>query len=78
MLDINLGKGTDGVELMEIIKKNKNYEKIPMVAVTAYAASTDQEEFLNKGFSHYISKPFTSKDLKEINKHIISSYVRFQ
>ncbi len=66
MLDINLGRGMDGVELMQIIRKMKNYKTTPIVAVTAYAAQSDKEEFLEKGFSHYISKPFTSAELKNL------------
>ncbi len=64
MLDINLGKGMDGVELMQEIRKIESYKTTPIAAVTAYAAQSDKEEFLEKGFTHYISKPFTSVELK--------------
>lgn len=73
MLDINLGKGMDGVELMQEIRKIENYKSIPIVAVTAYAAQSDKEEFLAKGFSHYISKPFTSSELKGLLNGILIS-----
>lgn len=66
MLDINLGRGMDGVELMQQIRRMENYKETPIVAVTAYAAQSDREEFLAKGFSHYISKPFTSTELKNL------------
>ncbi len=66
MLDINLGKGMDGVELMQQIRGIENYKTVPIVAVTAYAAQSDKEEFLAKGFTHYISKPFTSRELKDL------------
>ena len=71
MLDINLGKGIDGVELMKRIKKIPSYTEIPIVAVTAYAAESDKAEFLAKGFSHYISKPFSSAQLKNLLSNII-------
>jgi CheY-like chemotaxis protein len=71
MLDINLGRGIDGVELMRNIRKKTEYKNTPIVAVTAYAADSDREEFLSKGFSHYISKPFSSTQLKNLLKGII-------
>jgi len=66
MLDINLGKGMDGVELMQRIRQNPDYKNVPIVAVTAYASENDKQEFLAKGFSHYLSKPFTSNELKKL------------
>ncbi len=72
LLDINLGRGMDGIELMQRIKKIEYYKKIPIVAVTAYAAKSDKDEFLSKGFTHYISKPFTSVELKNLLKQILA------
>lgn len=72
LLDINLGRGMDGIELMQRIKKNESYKKIPIVAVTAYASKADKSEFLAKGFTHYISKPFTSVELKNLLKEILT------
>ncbi|MBK7632399.1 MAG: PAS domain S-box protein [Ignavibacteriales bacterium] len=71
MLDINLGKGMDGVELMQKIRQIDIYKTTPIVAVTAYAAQSDKEEFLAKGFTHYISKPFTSKELKDLLNKVL-------
>ncbi len=41
-----------------------------IIAITAYASKEDRDEFLSKGFSHYISKPFSSKDLINLLKNI--------
>ncbi|MBK7500161.1 MAG: PAS domain S-box protein [Ignavibacteriales bacterium] len=70
MLDINLGSGMDGVELMQKIRQMDHYKNIPIVAVTAYAAQSDKVEFLAKGFTHYISKPFTKNELFSLLKGI--------
>ena len=72
MLDINLGRGMDGVELMQRIRQIDYYKNIPMVAVTAYAAELDKTEFLAKGFTHYISKPFSQKELHKLLDEIIN------
>ncbi len=71
MLDINLGRGIDGIELMKTIRKIPAYTNIPIVAVTAYAAESDKQEFLAKGFSHYISKPFSSAQLKNLLQGLV-------
>ncbi|KAB2847548.1 MAG: response regulator, partial [Ignavibacterium sp.] len=66
MLDINLGSGMDGLELMQKARENNYYKTIPIVAVTAYAAESDKNEFLSKGFNYYISKPFTQAELHKL------------
>ncbi|MCU0373170.1 MAG: PAS domain S-box protein, partial [Ignavibacteria bacterium] len=66
LMDINLSKGLDGIQTTEIVRTIPGYEDIPIIAVTAYAMKGDKEEFLQKGCTHYISKPFNSKKLKEI------------
>jgi PAS domain S-box-containing protein len=71
LLDINLGHGMDGVELLQKIRDQKNYKEIPAVAITAFASTSDKEEFLSKGFNHYISKPFVAKDLRKLLKDIL-------
>lgn len=71
LVDINLGHGMDGVELTQIIRKMPRYNDIPIVAVTAYASNNDKAEFLSKGLSHYLSKPFTSRDLLHLLELIV-------
>jgi len=71
LIDINLGKNMDGVQLMKMIREMPEYKKTPMMAITAYAADNDREEFLAKGFTHYISKPFALKELKELVREMI-------
>lgn len=66
LLDINLGRGMNGIDLLKEISKISGYKDIPTVAVTAYASEADKNEFLSKGFTHYISKPFLSDDLKRL------------
>lgn len=49
------------------------YKKTPAIAVTAFATDSDREEFLSKGFTHYISKPFSLKDLRKLVDSIFVS-----
>ncbi|OQY74087.1 MAG: hypothetical protein B6D45_07300 [Ignavibacteriales bacterium UTCHB3] len=66
LFDINLLHGLDGVELMKIVKAKPGNEQKPFVAVTAFAGSSDREEFLEAGFTHYLSKPFFLQDLIDL------------
>jgi len=61
LMDINLGKGENGIEAVKEIRKNIRYENIPIVAMTAYAMKDDETEFLRSGFTHYIFKTVRRK-----------------
>ncbi len=63
LMDINLGSGINGIEATQQIRKIKGYEKTPIIAVTAFALKGDKEEFIAKGCTHYISKPFTQPQI---------------
>jgi PAS domain S-box-containing protein len=58
LMDINLGVDIDGIQATEKIRQIPGYDKTPIVAITAFAMEKEKEEFLNRGCSHYISKPF--------------------
>ncbi|MGC8858762.1 MAG: PAS domain S-box protein [Ignavibacteria bacterium] len=62
LLDIGLA-GLSGLDTLKEIKKIPHYNNIPIIAVTAYAISGDKEYFLSEGFTHYLAKPFTKKEL---------------
>ena len=66
LLDISLCNGIDGLELAKQIRKLKDYNKIPIIAVTALAFREDEKRILKGGCTHYISKPFNRKLLIEI------------
>lgn len=63
LMDINLRKGMDGIMVAQLIRENPEYKNTPIIAVTAYAMDEDKKEFLEKGMSHYISKPFSKINL---------------
>ena len=71
LVDINLGKGMDGIEVTKKLREMPAYKNIPIVAVTAYAMPGDREEFLAAGCTDYISKPFTQNELIGIIKRTL-------
>jgi PAS domain S-box-containing protein len=72
LLDINLGKGIDGLKLMQLIREIPFYKTKPIAALTAFATSADKIEFLDKGFSHYVSKPFAAWDLYKLLENMLN------
>lgn len=65
-MDINLGKGLNGLQVTQQIRQMPEYSDTPIVAITAFAMVGDREEFLAAGCNHYISKPFMREDLLKI------------
>ena len=71
LMDINLHKGIDGIELTQLLRKNIDYKDVPIVALTAFAMGHERSEFLSKGMSYYLSKPFSRMQLIDIIKEAI-------
>jgi CheY-like chemotaxis protein len=71
LMDINLGRGEDGVQATKAIRQLQAYKNTPIVALTAYVMEGDKEEFLQAGCSHYLSKPFVSSELKSLMNSIL-------
>lgn len=66
IMDINLGRGGNGLEITRKIKNGERNKLTPIIASTAFAMSGDKEEFLEAGCDFYLSKPYRRKDLLSI------------
>jgi signal transduction histidine kinase len=66
LIDVNLGPGLDGIDTMQEIRKLSGYEKVPILAVTAYAMESDRDRLLKKGFDDYLKKPFSKEELIDL------------
>ncbi|MDQ1266573.1 MAG: hypothetical protein QG635_1725, partial [Bacteroidota bacterium] len=71
LLDISLGKGLSGYDVLKKIREIKSCTDVPVAALTAYAVVGDEEKFLRAGFTYYISKPFDRRDLQKAIKKIL-------
>ena len=60
LMDIQL-PGLDGYEATRRIKKNPALRHIPIIAVTSYALSGDEEKAVEAGCEAYVSKPFSPR-----------------
>ena len=64
MLDISL-PGMDGFSVLNELRKIKELEIIPIIALTARAMKGDRENLLNFGFDGYIPKPIDTETFEE-------------
>ncbi len=53
----------DGYEAMKIIRKNKKYKNLPIIALTAKAMKEDREKCIAAGANEYLSKPVEKEKL---------------
>ena len=60
LMDIQL-PGLDGYEATRQIKENPALSHIPIIAVTSYALSGDEDKALAAGCAAYVSKPFSPR-----------------
>jgi CheY-like chemotaxis protein len=71
LMDINLRRGMDGLELTRVIRNIEGYKSTPIVAITAFAMGHEKEEFLSKGMTHYLSKPFNKNQLLSLLSSLV-------
>ena len=56
LMDMQL-PGTDGLELVQELRQDPRFRRLPIVALTAHALRGDRERFLAGGCDGYIPKP---------------------
>ncbi len=75
LLDLSLGGKEDGLDLVRYLRVSKKWKNLPVIALTAHAFKSDQENCLKAGCNDFITKPTTkaillskiSAVLKELN-----------
>jgi len=65
LVDIHLGEGKSGTELLHLLREREPAREVPAIAVTAYSMPGDRADLLEEGFDGYVSKPFTKAELTE-------------
>jgi two-component system cell cycle response regulator DivK len=68
LLDINLG-AQNGLDLVAWMRQEPALAEIPVIAVTAHALVTEQEQILQAGCKACLSKPINFEELREQLNH---------
>ncbi|MBI2416472.1 MAG: response regulator [Ignavibacteriales bacterium] len=63
LMDINLGIGLTGLQVVKKVRQIPQYFETPIVAITAYAMPGDKTRAIDSGCTFYQSKPFTRTDI---------------
>jgi CheY-like chemotaxis protein len=73
LLDINLGGGPSGVEVLHTLRAKPSYRTVPIAAVTAYSLPGDRQRLLKLGFDSYLSKPFGPGELYDVVEAFVTA-----
>jgi two-component system, cell cycle response regulator DivK len=72
LMDIQL-PGLDGYEATRRIKANPKLRRIPIIVVTSYALSGDEEKARAAGCDAYLAKPFDCMKLLAVVRQYLNS-----
>ncbi|MCX7923479.1 MAG: response regulator [Clostridia bacterium] len=65
----------DGIRITQDLKRNRAFANVPVIAVTAYAATQDEENF-RVFFDDYVSKPLDEDMLTEKVKNLLGDRLK--
>ncbi len=71
LMDLSM-PGLDGWGVFRELQADQRTTKIPCVVVTAHA-DLDRNEALERGFTAYVSKPFSSEDLLKTVARVLAN-----
>ncbi len=61
----------DGYRVTQLIRERPGLAHVPVVAVTAYALSDENEAALQAGCNEYLTKPFKPRQLLELVERLL-------
>lgn len=70
LLDISL-PGISGFEVLETLRAQEAFRKLPIVMLTAHGREVEREKGLALGADDYITKPFSTRQLVEKVKMLL-------
>ena len=62
----------DGLSLIDRLRSNRKWQKIPIIVVSAKTGREDQQAALEAGANRFLTKPFSSKDLVSVLGEFVS------
>ncbi|NQT62035.1 MAG: PAS domain S-box protein [Candidatus Marinimicrobia bacterium] len=71
LLDLSLRGDEDGLDLARFLRGEAKWNKIPIVALTAHAFTSDRDRCMEAGCSDFMTKPFRLAELKETIQRLI-------
>ena len=69
--DINMPL-MDGLKLVSLVRRDPNYQQVPIVIITTEGANEDRDRALTLGASDYITKPIQTGKIIETARRLLS------
>jgi CheY-like chemotaxis protein len=64
----------DGLETTRIIRKDRRWDRLPIVAMTAHAMNGDRERCIQAGMNAYVSKPVQPAHLVSVIENLLDEW----
>jgi two-component system, sensor histidine kinase and response regulator len=71
LMDIQMPE-MDGLQTTKIIREDRQYKDLPILAMTAHAMEHDVEKSLNAGMNEHLTKPIEPLHLKEVIVRVLT------
>lgn len=71
LLDLDLGAGIRGEDVLQEIRQIEGYVKTPVIALTGFSGNNENITLLKLGFNGYMSKPYTKKELLDVLEELL-------
>ncbi len=72
LVDLNMPI-MDGLKLLEVLRKDEDYKKTPVVIVTTEAAAADRQRAFALGANAYVTKPIKSQEVIETVRAVLQT-----
>ena len=72
LLDMNMPK-MNGLELLEAMKADARFQRIPVVLVTTEGSDEQTQRGLEAGAAEYVKKPFRNEELLAVVQRLTAS-----
>jgi CheY-like chemotaxis protein len=71
LMDISIHGEMNGLDLTRIIRSQRTYRDLPIIAVTAHSLAVDEDQCLSAGCTDFMSKPAEPKALIQAIEHYL-------
>ncbi|MBL7164894.1 MAG: response regulator [Dehalococcoidales bacterium] len=71
LMDVQL-PGLSGLEVTARLRQMPGFERVPIIAISAYAMKGDQERIIEAGCDTYLSKPINTRELSAVVATVMS------
>ena len=69
-MDVRLPK-MSGIDISVELRKIDEFKETPIIGVSFYELTPEEEELINKNFTHFFTKPVKAQILRELINEMI-------